>query len=121
MGRIRVIKNTARNSQKRAVMVRGRTLAGSVRASPQPSRLTSHSCRPTSAGWPVASRLETSLAILVRLNEARRIGQGEAALLLNEQLEAHDEACGYSRPIRVERQVEQPGKRYGRNAKAVRP
>lgn len=68
----------------------------------------------------VASRLETSLALLVRLNEARRIGQRYAATLLEEELERHDAACGYSRPVRIERQVEQPGKRYGRNAKAVR-
>jgi hypothetical protein len=68
----------------------------------------------------VASRLETSLALLVRLNEARRIGQQYAAWYLDEQLEIHDAACGYSRPIRVEGQVGHPGKSYGRNSMAVR-
>lgn len=68
----------------------------------------------------MGSTLSDSLALLRRLNEARRIGQGYAALLLNEQLEEHDARLGYSRPIRVEGQVEQPGKRYGRNLQAVR-
>jgi hypothetical protein len=68
----------------------------------------------------VASRLETSLALLVRLNEARRIGQVYAARYLDEQLEEHDAACGYSRPIRCEGQVAQHGERQGRNLRAVR-
>ena len=67
-----------------------------------------------------SSRLRESLDLLKRLNEARRIGQQQAALDLNEELELRDWDIGYSRPIRVEKQVEQPGKRYGRNSRAVR-
>lgn len=38
-----------------------------------------------------------ALAILVRLNEARRIGQLEAAFWVDECLEDFDRARGYSR------------------------
>lgn len=66
------------------------------------------------------SRLRESLDLLRRLNEARRIGQHQAALALNEELELRDWDIGYSRPIRTEGQVEQPGERRGRNLKTVR-
>lgn len=50
----------------------------------------------------MASRLSTSLALLKRLNDARRIGQHDAAAELDRLLEEHDARCGYSRPIVVE-------------------
>lgn len=49
------------------------------------------------------SRLARSLELLRALNEARRIGQHDAAAELNMHLEALDNEAGYMRPIRVER------------------
>lgn len=42
-------------------------------------------------------RIETSLAILRRLNEARAIGQDQAAQDLAAELELHDARHGYQR------------------------
>lgn len=49
------------------------------------------------------THLEQTLDVLRRLNEARSIGQRDAADLLVEELDALDNAVGYKRPIRVER------------------
>lgn len=57
---------------------------------------------------------ERTLDVLIRLNEARRIGQHEAALDLAMQLEALDNAVGYMRPIRVERPLQHGEKARGR-------
>lgn len=42
-------------------------------------------------------RIDTSLAILRRLNEARAIGQDQAAADLEAELELHDARHGYER------------------------
>lgn len=57
------------------------------------------------------SRLTDSLALLKRLNEARRIGQHYAASLLTEQLDEHDSAGGWMRTIKPTSDAIQPGKR----------
>ena len=48
------------------------------------------------------ARSDTALDVLRRLNEARRIGQGYAAAMLEEQLEEIDARGGYQRSFRPE-------------------
>ncbi len=45
----------------------------------------------------MSQRLRESLSLLKRLNEARRIGQTQAADMLDEQLDEHDDRCGYKK------------------------
>lgn len=44
-----------------------------------------------------STHAERSLKLLRLLNEARRIGQGEAARLIEEYLDEHDQKRGYHR------------------------
>ncbi len=50
----------------------------------------------------MAEHLTHSLALLVRLNEARRIGQRDAATELDVELERHDQRRGFSRSHSVD-------------------
>ena len=66
-------------------------------------------------------RLERSLKILVRLNEARRINQPEAVEMLEDALNEHDLQCGYDRRANEALRLKYLARQNARNVKTDIP